>query len=38
MPRHQTLKFSYNFKAKKIQCEFDEQKSIGTQAFWGVYL
>ena len=34
MPRHQTLKFSYS----KIQCEFDEQKSIGTQAFWAVYL
>ena len=33
VPRHQTLKFSYNFKAK-----FDDQKSIGTQAFWGVYL
>ena len=37
MPRYQTLKFSYNFKAK-IQCEFDEQKLIGTQSFWGVYL
>ena len=37
MPRHQTLKFSYNFKVK-IQCDFDEQKSIGTQAFWGIYL
>ena len=33
MPRHQALKFSY-----KIQYEFDEQKSIGTQAFWSVYL
>ena len=22
----------------KIICEFDEQKSIGTKAFWGVYL
>ena len=21
-----------------MHCEFDEQKSIGTQAFWGVYL
>ena len=37
MPRHHTLKFSYNFKAKR-QCEFDEQKSIQTQIFWGVYL
>ena len=33
MPRHRTLKFSYNFKAK-----FDEKNSIGTQAFWDVYL
>ena len=38
MPRHQTLKFSYNFLSWKIQCEIDEQKSIGTQAFWGTYL
>ena len=30
MPSHQTLTFSCNFKAK-IQCEFDEQKSIRTQ-------
>ena len=21
-----------------IQCEFEEQKSIRTQAFWGIYL
>ena len=39
MPKYQTLNFSYNLNLKlKIQCEFDEQISIGTQAFWGVYL
>ena len=33
MPRHQTLIFSNYFKDKKIQCDFDEQKLIGTQEF-----
>ena len=34
----QAFKFSYNFKAKRYNCEFDEQKSFRTQAFWGIYL
>ena len=39
MPRHQTLKFSYNFKAKKYNVNLmNKKKTIETQAFWGVYL
>ena len=38
IPRHQTFKFSYNFKAKIYNGEFDELKSIGTQAFYCIYL
>ena len=32
MPRQQSLKLSYNFKAKRYNVT-DEQKLIGTQAF-----
>ena len=32
MPRHQTLKFSNNLKAKRYNVT-DEQKLIGTQEF-----
>ena len=35
MPRHQSFHISLKLKKKS---EFDEQKSIKTQAFWGVYL
>ena len=38
LPRHQTLKFSYNFKAKRYNVNFDESKSIENEAFWSVYL
>ena len=37
MPRHQTFKFKFTFKAKRYNVNLIT-KWIGTQAFLGVYL
>ena len=38
MPNHEMSSFFTQFESFKIQCEFDEQNSIGKQAFRLVYL